>query len=269
MNAQAAIVPPGETFVKNLCYIPVSPAFWRKDQWPFFDYRDLGLHGASMGTMRAEHVRFTGSPGDGTGWYSHNLAFDWIYVLKGSVSVAWEGGGTATLKADDAILLRAGFGVKFCDFSSDYEAVEIAAPAKGDLTSYDTPPSGSPADLQPVINFDSRESHVVGEGLRRFFSYRDFGMGPLTNGMIQLHVITVAEQPPGGTGWHVHKAGQFAYVLDGWATVALKNQAPLHYRAGDALSVCPGYGHDVPEFSMKYKVIELIAPAEYDTVAID
>jgi quercetin dioxygenase-like cupin family protein len=260
----------GRSFVKNFSYVPVNPAFWRKDFWSFFDYRDLGLHGASKGDMSAEHLRFNGETGASTGWYHHDLEFDWLYVLKGHVSIVYQTGDSANLHANDAILLPSGFCIRFFDFSPDFEALEIRAPAKARITRLERPIRDvKPAAAKPVISRDSPQAHVIGEGLRRFFSYRDLGIAELTNRKFQLHVITVAEQPPGGTGWHIHKAGQFAFVLDGWATVALKGQAALHYQAGDSISVCPEYGHDVPEFSMKYKVIELIAPADYDTIAID
>lgn len=96
-----------ETFITNLCYTPALPALWRAGFWPFFQYRDLGLHGASRGAMGAEHIRYVG-PNESTGWFRHNLEFDWLYVLKGQVAVEYEIGSTEVLKADDAILCRQG-----------------------------------------------------------------------------------------------------------------------------------------------------------------
>jgi quercetin dioxygenase-like cupin family protein len=254
-----------ETFVTNLCYTPALPALWRNGFWPFFQYRDLGLHGASRGTMGAEHIKYVG-PRDSTGWFRHNLDFDWLYILKGQVSVEYETGTTEVLNTDDAILLPAGFGLRLFGFSDDYEALEITTPAHGTLVlerAALTPKGVSPA----VINRDRPEAHVAGDGLRRFFKYRDLGIAAATDRRIHIHVISIAEKSPGGTGWHYHHAGQFAYVLDGWGTVSLKDQQALHYQAGDAISVCPGYRHDVPDYSMAYKVIELIAPADYETIA--
>jgi quercetin dioxygenase-like cupin family protein len=257
------------TFVRTFSYVPVSPALWRKDFWPFFDYRDLALHGASKGGMSAEHLRFTGQGDTNTGWYSHDFEFDWIYVLKGHVSVTYASGESTTLNVNDAILLPAGYDVRFSEYSKDYEALEITAPAKANISVRDAPRTLKAGIAKPNINRDSPESHVKGEGLRRFFSYRELGIADLSKRKFQLHVITVHEQPTGGTGWHFHKAGQFAYVLDGWATVDVQKQPSIHFEAGDSMTVCPGYGHNVPEFSMKYKVIELIAPADYDTIGIE
>jgi quercetin dioxygenase-like cupin family protein len=266
MSSQKLPVPSvEETFVTNLCYTPASPALWRNGFWPFFQYRDLGLHGASRGAMGAEHVRFVGS-NQTTGWFRHNLEFDWIYVLKGQVSVEYETGKTEVLNADDAILLPAGFGLRFSAFSSDYEALEITTPAQAALVLERTAPTPKGAG-KPIVNRDTTESHVAGDGLRRFFKYRELGIAAATKGRIHIHVISIAEKSPGGTGWHYHAAGQFAYVLGGWGTVSLKDQQALQFKTGDAISVCPGYRHDVPDYSMAYKVIELIAPAEYDTIA--
>ena len=254
-----------ETFITNLCYTPALPSLWRNGFWPFLQYRDLGLHGASRGAMGAEHLRYVG-PNESSGWFRHHLDFDWLYVLQGQVSVEYETGTAEVLKADDAILVPADFGLRFFEFSADFEALEITTPAQGTLVIERTAPTPKGMSL-PVISRDSPEAHVAGDGLRRFFKYRELGIAAATDRRIHIHVISIAEKSPGGTGWHYHRAGQFAYVLDGWGTVSLKDQQALHYKAGDAISVCPGYRHDVPDYSMAYKVIELIAPADYETIA--
>jgi quercetin dioxygenase-like cupin family protein len=255
-----------QTVIQNLCYTPAAPALWRGGFWPFFQYRDLGLNGASRGAMSAEHIRFVGS-NQSTEWFRHSLEFNWIYVLKGKATVEYETGETETLKADDAILLPAGFGQRFFGFSEDYEALEVTTPAQAMLSLEPTAPSPKGAS-KPVINRDSPEAHVVGEGLRRFFKYRELGATEATKGRYSLHILSCAERVPGGTEWHYHEAGQFSYVLSGWGTVNLRDQQTLHFKTGDAITVCPGYEHNVPDFSPEYKVIELVAPAEYVTTAI-
>jgi quercetin dioxygenase-like cupin family protein len=252
--------------VKNFCYTPATPALWRNGFWPFLQYRDLGLYGTSQGEMGAEHVKYCGQ-GASTGWFRHNLSFDWLYVIKGRVSVGYETGEKVTLKNDDAILMPADFGLRFFDFSADYEALEITAPAVAQVIQEKTP-SKSKASARPIVNYDSPECHVTGEGLRRFFKYRELGIAEATQRKYQLHVITIAEKSPGGTGWHYHGASQFAYVLDGQATVGLRDQKPVDYRASDSMCVCQGYVHDVPDYSMAYKVIELITPADYETIDV-
>jgi hypothetical protein len=45
-----------------------------------------------------------------------------------------------------------------------------------------------------------------GDGLRDFFLYRDLGVSVATGGRVIAQVVTAANPPTTGTGWHQHEA---------------------------------------------------------------
>src|SRR5262245_39356457 len=54
---------------------------------PFFKYRDLGLEGASGGRMRAYHSTAIKGMVEPTGWHYHTCEMQFVYVLKGKITL--------------------------------------------------------------------------------------------------------------------------------------------------------------------------------------
>jgi quercetin dioxygenase-like cupin family protein len=106
-------------------------AKFRKDGLrAFFEYRDLGIRGATQGRFNAEVIR-AGTVKDyaRAGQHYHKLDFQLVYVLKGWVKFDYEGEGSFTLKAGDCVLQPPEIRHELTAFSTDMELLEVTSPA--------------------------------------------------------------------------------------------------------------------------------------------
>ena len=106
------------------------------------------------------------------------------------------------------------------------------------------------------------------QGLRKFFEYRDLGISEATGGAYNAHVIRVkkpvTEFPH--TGPHVHDLEfQMIYVLKGWIRFTYEGQGEFTFREGDSCLQPAGIVHDELDCSDDLELIQLTAPAEFET----
>ncbi len=99
-----------------------------------FEYRDLGIADATNGQFHAAISRVRdGFKGDQhirtTGMHRHLCDFQMFYVLKGWVTMYYEGEGEVTLYAGDNCLQPAGIRHNEIQCSEDFECLEIYSPA--------------------------------------------------------------------------------------------------------------------------------------------
>lgn len=97
---------------------------------PFFEYRDLGINGATAGAYGAHVIRAVPgleSPGE---WHSHALNFQMVYVTQGWVVFEYEGTGEHTLRAGSCVLQPSGIRHREVRHSDDMELIEIISPAE-------------------------------------------------------------------------------------------------------------------------------------------
>jgi quercetin dioxygenase-like cupin family protein len=232
---------------------------WRQDG-PNVARRDLGLAAASGGLMHAEHRRGLGAEAAAAP-QRHDLDFQFLYVLKGAVTIESDAGGRHTLRAGSAALHSRLPRYAESGHSADFEVIEITAPAPGNEKSRaGATPRARYLHLTP-------KSFVVGAGPRRYFAYRDLETADFTERRIHLHVVKAMEPMPGGTGWHNHTMSQLFVVLQGWAVLRVEGQGERKMHAGDAMCLTAGMRHDVPAYSADYQVLEMCVPADYDTTA--
>ena len=94
-------------------------------------YRDLGIAEATGGLARAHVIRMVPPciPEVVSKRHYHDVEFQMIYVLKGSLTSSFEGQGTHTMKAGDAWLQPHSIKHKVLDYSPDCEVLEIVLPA--------------------------------------------------------------------------------------------------------------------------------------------
>ncbi|MCZ4256749.1 cupin domain-containing protein [Sulfitobacter sp. G21635-S1] len=96
---------------------------------PFFEYRDLGIKGATKGAYGAHVIRAVpGMESPGT-WHSHDLDFQMVYVTKGWVVFEYEGQGEQIMRAGSCVLQPPGIIHREVRHSDDMELIEIIAPA--------------------------------------------------------------------------------------------------------------------------------------------
>ena len=110
------------------------------------------------------------------------------------------------------------------------------------------------------------------EGLRAYAKYRDLGMAEATGGMVQAHVIRLVPPciPEEVSKLHYHDVDfKMVYVLKGWMTSEFEGQGPVTMREGTCWIQPPGIKHKVLDYSDDCEVLEVILPAEFETVTLE
>ncbi len=108
-------------------------------------------------------------------------------------------------------------------------------------------------------------------GLRRYAQYRDLGMNRATGGMVQAHVIRFVSpcRPEEVSKRHYHDVDfQMVYVLKGWIKTELAGQGAHVMRAGSCWIQPPRIEHVVLDYSDDCEVLEIVLPADFDTVEL-
>jgi Cupin domain len=110
-----------------------------------------------------------------------------------------------------------------------------------------------------------------GEGLRRYAKYRDLGVAKATKGAVQAHVIRLIPPciPAEVSQRHYHKVDfQLIYMLKGWMKGEYDGQGEIMMRAGSCWIQPSGIKHTVLDYSDDCEMLEIILPAEFDTVTL-
>lgn len=108
------------------------------------------------------------------------------------------------------------------------------------------------------------------DGLRPYLDYRDLGIVDATNGLARAHVVRANQPSPGRSGLHKHVVDfQFVYVLKGWQRMRVEGHGELTVREGSAWIQPPEIPHDVLEFSDDFEALEIILPADFETVSLE
>ena len=115
------------TFAHNLA----SDAKWTPGLREIFEYRDLGIKGATKGDFVAHLIRHNGkkTKDEVQHWHVHDCAFQMVYVMNGWASFEYEGEGVRTIRKGDCINQRPGIAHREIACSDDFEVLEIVAPA--------------------------------------------------------------------------------------------------------------------------------------------
>ena len=118
----------------SFCTSYVKDAKYGEGLRDFFEYRDLGVAGATGGQFRAHVMRVRkGSDTSSlhtTGLHRHELGFQMIYILKGWVRFVYEDHGEHTFGPGDSCLMPPDIVHNELECSDDLELLEINSPAK-------------------------------------------------------------------------------------------------------------------------------------------
>ena len=106
-------------------------------------------------------------------------------------------------------------------------------------------------------------------GLRNFFMYRDLGVAAATHGQVLVQLVRANLAPSStGTGWHRHHANfHIVLMLKGWARFMYDDKVTL-VKAGDCVHQRPGIVHDLFDYSPDMEFLEIISPANYQTIEV-
>jgi mannose-6-phosphate isomerase-like protein (cupin superfamily) len=108
-------------------------------------------------------------------------------------------------------------------------------------------------------------------GLRRYAQYRDLGIKAATRGLAQAHVIRFVPPciPEEVSKWHTHDVEfQMIYVLKGWIKSEFEGEGAHTFKAGSCWLQPPRIKHRVLDYSDDCEVLEVILPADFETVEI-
>ena len=97
---------------------------------PFFEYRDLGIKGATDGTYGAHVIRAIPGAHAAGEWHTHDLGFQMFFVLKGWVRFEYEDVGEKTFRAGDSCYQPPKVRHREIAHSEDLELLEIVGPAE-------------------------------------------------------------------------------------------------------------------------------------------
>jgi quercetin dioxygenase-like cupin family protein len=108
-------------------------------------------------------------------------------------------------------------------------------------------------------------------GLRAYSAYRDLGVAKASGGLARAHVIRMTKPFDGGDVAvpHYHDvAFQMVYVLKGWFETDLDGHGPVRMQAGSSWTQPPRIKHTVTGYSDDCELLEIILPADFDTVTL-
>jgi Cupin domain len=105
-------------------------------------------------------------------------------------------------------------------------------------------------------------------GLRDYSAYRDLGIARATNGLAQAHVIRMIKpfSPEMSERHHHNVEFQMAYVLKGWFSTEFEGHGVHVFKEGSCWIQPPTIRHTVRGWSDDCELLEIIIPAEHETV---
>ena len=112
------------------------------------------------------------------------------------------------------------------------------------------------------------ESAFKSGGLRDYSAYRDLGVAEATQGLAHAHVIRmIAPFQPEFSVRHYHSVQfQMVYCLKGWFETDFEGVGRQRLVAGSSWVQPAGIRHTVVGWSHDCELLEIIMPAEHETV---
>jgi quercetin dioxygenase-like cupin family protein len=121
------------------------------------------------------------------------------------------------------------------------------------------------------FTFSHHREQDFDAGLRTYAKYRDLGIAPATGGMVQAHVIRMVPpfRPEEVSKPHYHDVEfQMIYVLKGWMTTEFEGEGTHTFQAGSCWIQPPRIKHTVKGYSDDCELLEIILPADFETVEL-
>ena len=119
--------------------------------------------------------------------------------------------------------------------------------------------------------FSHHREQDFDQGLRPYSAYRDLGFAPATSGMVQAHVIRMTKPFTAEEVAipHYHDVDfQMVYVLKGWFRSEFEGQGAHTFHAGSCWIQPPKIKHTVLGYSDDCELLEIVLPADFETVTL-
>jgi mannose-6-phosphate isomerase-like protein (cupin superfamily) len=122
------------------------------------------------------------------------------------------------------------------------------------------------------FTFSHHREEDFDQGLRTYAKYRDLGIAPATGGMVQAHVIRFIPpfRPEAVSTPHYHDVDfQMVYVLKGWIKSEFEGEGAHTFYAGSCWIQPPKIRHTVLGYSDDCELLEIVLPADFETVTLE
>jgi quercetin dioxygenase-like cupin family protein len=119
--------------------------------------------------------------------------------------------------------------------------------------------------------FSHHREQDFDQGLRPYSAYRDLGIASATGGMVQAHVIRMTKPFSAQEVAipHYHDVDfQMVYVLNGWFRSEFEGQGAHTFHAGSCWIQPPKIKHTVLGYSDDCELLEIVLPANFETVTL-
>lgn len=116
-----------------------------------------------------------------------------------------------------------------------------------------------------------RDEDFKADGLRAYAKYRDLGIAEASQGLARAHVIRLIGpcDPAEVSKLHFHDVEfQMVYVLKGWVKTYMEGQGETLMKQGSSWTQPPGIRHLIMDYSDDVELLEVILPAEFETVEL-
>jgi hypothetical protein len=155
--------------------------------------------------------------------------------------------------------------------SSKMSARRRLAAARGKAKPKPAPKSKAAPRKQTFVASHLNPDAFAG-GLRSYAKYRDLGVAAATNGLAVAHVIKMIPpcDPAVVSKRHYHDVEfQMIYVLKGWIKGEYDGAGEVTMVQGSCWLQPPKIKHTVLDYSDDCELLEIILPAEFDTVELE
>ncbi|SAL53925.1 cupin [Caballeronia peredens] len=112
------------------------------------------------------------------------------------------------------------------------------------------------------------ETDFKTDGLRDYSAYRDLGVAEATQGLAKAHVIRMITpfDPELSVRHHHDVQFQLVYCLKGWFETDFEGIGPQRLVAGSCWVQPPNICHTVVGWSDDCELLEILVPAEHETI---
>jgi hypothetical protein len=124
---------------------------------------------------------------------------------------------------------------------------------------------------QRVAISHHRDEDFKADGLRAYAKYRDLGIADATGGLARAHVIRLIGpcNPQEVSKLHFHDVDfQMVYVLKGWVKTYMEGQGENLMKEGSSWTQPPRIRHLIMDYSDDVELLEVILPADFETVEL-
>jgi hypothetical protein len=116
-----------------------------------------------------------------------------------------------------------------------------------------------------------RDEDFKTDGLRAYAKYRDLGVAEASQGLARAHVIRLIGpcDPAEVSKLHFHDVDfQMVYVLKGWVKTYMEGQGETLMTEGTSWTQPPRIKHLIMDYSDDVELLEVILPADFETVEL-